>query len=97
MDGNIEHELVQRREGLDIRNNGRLLACCTSVSGSAARRKAIHLMTEPVHLDRCLLPDEESSIKEFCEAAPLQSCDHRIAYLTMAGSVRNLSALNDGR
>lgn len=26
MDGNSEHELVQRREGLDIRNNGRLLA-----------------------------------------------------------------------
>lgn len=26
MVGNIEHELVQRREGLDIRNDGRLLA-----------------------------------------------------------------------
>lgn len=58
MDGNTEHGFVQRREGLDIRSNGRLL------------------MTEPVHLDRCLLPDEETFIKKFCEAAPLGSCDH---------------------
>jgi len=38
MDGNTEHELVQRREGFDIHDNGRLLAafnfweCCKEKS-----------------------------------------------------------------
>lgn len=64
------------KEGKDLIFAAMAAYLLHSVSGSAAGRKTIYLMTEPVHLDRCLLPDEETFIKKFCEAAPLGSCDH---------------------